>query len=107
MGVPGCPDFACWTASIERVRIVLIASRSRSSLFMPLNSQSPHQCFGQLGFGGFLEMPAEFVAHRREQLVSEIRFAAGAEPLIEGRRQHMGRHTLIDRGLDGPAAFSG
>src|SRR5206468_10597793 len=26
IGVPGCPDFACWTASIERVRIVLIAT---------------------------------------------------------------------------------
>src|SRR5499427_9405739 len=26
IGVPGCPDFACLTASIERVRIVLIAN---------------------------------------------------------------------------------
>src|ERR1044071_2783861 len=26
IGVPGCPDLACWTASIERVRIVLIAN---------------------------------------------------------------------------------
>src|SRR5437016_4647371 len=26
IGVPGCPDFACWTASIERVRMVLIAT---------------------------------------------------------------------------------
>lgn len=24
MGVPGCPDLACWTASIESVRMVLI-----------------------------------------------------------------------------------
>ena len=28
MGVPGCPEFACWTASILRVRIVLIESVS-------------------------------------------------------------------------------
>src|SRR5262245_52230947 len=26
MGVPGWPEFACWTASIARVRIVLIAN---------------------------------------------------------------------------------
>src|SRR5271169_6683428 len=26
IGVPGCPDLACWTASIERVRIVLMAN---------------------------------------------------------------------------------
>src|SRR5262245_3982720 len=26
IGVPGCPDLACWTASIERVRMVLIAN---------------------------------------------------------------------------------
>src|ERR1044071_10087226 len=26
IGVPGCPDLACWTASIESVRIVLIAN---------------------------------------------------------------------------------
>src|SRR5262249_9182400 len=24
IGVPGCPDLACWTASIERVRMVVI-----------------------------------------------------------------------------------
>lgn len=28
MGVPGCPELACWTASIQRVRIVLMASRT-------------------------------------------------------------------------------
>src|SRR6266481_556452 len=31
IGVPGCPDFACCTASIERVRIVLIDSWSSCS----------------------------------------------------------------------------
>src|SRR5262245_60699156 len=34
MGVPGWPDLACWTASIERVRIVLMASRVVSSVVM-------------------------------------------------------------------------
>ena len=28
MGVPGCPDFACWTASIDKVRMVLMQSSS-------------------------------------------------------------------------------
>src|SRR6266481_4417472 len=32
IGVPGCPDFACCTASIDRVRIVLIDSWSSCSL---------------------------------------------------------------------------
>src|SRR4051812_43038077 len=32
MGVPGCPELACWTASIESVRIVLIDSVSSGSL---------------------------------------------------------------------------
>jgi hypothetical protein len=28
IGAPGCPEFAFWTASIDRVRIVSIASCS-------------------------------------------------------------------------------
>src|SRR5437773_12287757 len=32
IGVPGCPDFACCTSSIDRVRIVLIDSWSSCSL---------------------------------------------------------------------------
>src|SRR5213594_2826613 len=36
MGVPGCPDLAACTASMDSVRIVLMASRSRSlSLMAP------------------------------------------------------------------------
>jgi hypothetical protein len=31
MGVPGCPESAFWTASIESVRTVSMQSRSRSS----------------------------------------------------------------------------
>src|SRR5262245_5014512 len=34
IGVPGCPDFACWTASIDSVRMVLMDSCSNCSLFM-------------------------------------------------------------------------
>jgi hypothetical protein len=32
IGVPGCPEFAYWTASMHRVRIVAIASRSGSEM---------------------------------------------------------------------------
>src|SRR6185369_14161933 len=34
MGVPGCPDLAACTASMDSVRIVLMASRSRSPSLM-------------------------------------------------------------------------
>src|SRR5262249_14172001 len=37
IGVPGCPDFACCTASIDKVRIVLIESWS-SSAFVIVSS---------------------------------------------------------------------
>src|SRR5215469_15136741 len=37
IGVPGCPDLACCTASIERVRIVFIDSLSNSSLVIHLS----------------------------------------------------------------------
>src|SRR5262245_41529568 len=32
IGVPGWPEFACWTASIDNVRMVLIDSWSRSGV---------------------------------------------------------------------------
>ena len=35
-----------------------------------------------------LEVPAELEAHRREQLVGEVRLAARAEALVERRREH-------------------
>ena len=37
IGVPGCPDFAFWTASTDRNRMVLIA-RSASALFSTVAS---------------------------------------------------------------------
>src|SRR5918998_4168830 len=35
MGVPGWPEFACWTASIERVRIVFTHSSSSARWSVP------------------------------------------------------------------------
>src|SRR5215470_5799387 len=90
MGVPGWPEFAFWTASMESVRIVLIASWSSSLLVMPsgLRCFSPLSCqprspaLSRLGSGVLLQVPAELVAHGREQLVGEVGLAARTEPLI-------------------------
>src|SRR5215475_13346007 len=54
-----------------------------------------------------LHVPAEFVAHRRQQLVCKRGFAARAEAFVKGGREHRHRYGLIDRGLDGPAPLSG
>ncbi|CAO5247632.1 hypothetical protein FAGKG844_420034 [Frankia sp. AgKG'84/4] len=54
-----------------------------------------------------LGVAAELLAHRGEDLVREQAFPAGAEPLVERRRQHMGGHALLDRGQHRPAALTG
>src|SRR5262245_54807469 len=46
MGVPGWPDFACCTASIESVRIVLIDSWSSCTLVMGSPCASSDVAFG-------------------------------------------------------------
>ena len=56
---------------------------------------------------GLFEVSAELVAHRREQLVLEVRLAARAESLIERRGQNVRRHAFVDRRVDGPAPFTG
>src|SRR5262245_54328874 len=106
MVVPGCPDFACWTASMESVWMVLIARWSRS-LVMSSNSRFLSNAPHSLGFRRLLQMPTKLVAHGREQLIGVIRFAARAKPLEKGGGQHVGRHALIYGGLDRPAAFAG
>src|SRR5713101_4281768 len=53
-----------------------------------------------------LQVPAEFVTHRREQLVRKIGGAARAETLIECGSEHLRRHALVDRGVDRPAALA-
>ena len=52
-------------------------------------------------------MPAEALAHRRQHLFRESVLAARAEAGVERGRQHVGRHRLLDRRHDGPAAFAG
>src|SRR5690349_12692812 len=54
-----------------------------------------------------LDVPAELLPQRRQDLLGERRLLAGAEPGVERGRQHVRRHVLVDRGLDRPAAFAG
>src|ERR1700722_3027154 len=53
-----------------------------------------------------LDMPAELIAHRRQDFDLEFRVAARAEALIQRRREHGNGHALVDARLDGPAAFA-
>jgi hypothetical protein len=53
------------------------------------------------------EVTAELEAHRGEELILVVRFAARKKPLVEGRAQHGNRHPLVNRSLDCPPAFSG
>src|SRR5687768_2929697 len=53
-----------------------------------------------------LDMAAELGAERRQDLFRERVILPRAEALEERRREHVGRHRLFDRGLDGPAPFT-
>src|SRR5450432_486258 len=57
-------------------------------------------------FLGRLDVAAEAEAHRRQQLFAEGVVAARAEAGEQRRRQHIRRHRLLDRRVDGPAAFA-
>src|ERR1035438_9347579 len=54
----------------------------------------------------FLQVAAEAEAHRREQLVLEIRIAARSETLVERGGKNRHRYTDIDGCLDGPSSFA-
>src|SRR6516162_3925689 len=53
-----------------------------------------------------LDVSAEFVAHRRQHPVGEVRLAARAEALIECGRQDMRGDRFVDRRLDRPAPLA-
>src|ERR1700679_1985661 len=56
---------------------------------------------------GRFDMAAEPKAHGREQFFAEGVAHPRTEAGIERGRQHLGRHRLLDRRLDGPAALTG
>src|SRR5437588_7474906 len=51
MGVPGCPELACCTASMDKVRMVLMLNRSMSS-FMVRGSLNRVQQYCRLSLTG-------------------------------------------------------
>src|ERR1017187_9674654 len=56
---------------------------------------------------GFFQMPAESVAHGREQLVLKICVATRTETRVKRRGQHRRRHAFINGRLDRPSSFTG
>ena len=54
-----------------------------------------------------LAVAAKARAHRRQDLLGEGVLLARAETRKQRRGQDFGRHRLVDRGIDGPAAFAG
>src|ERR1700733_7008446 len=54
-----------------------------------------------------LPVTAETGTHRRENLFSKGMLLAGAKSREQRRGQYLGRHRLVDGGVDGPAAFAG
>src|SRR5919108_559172 len=63
IGAPGCPEFAFWTASIERVRMVSIARRS-TDFVATVMGRTP---FGRKGRGrtGIVRRARAGTANRR------------------------------------------
>src|SRR5690349_11756008 len=60
-----------------------------------------------LGWMGFFGVAAELVPQCRQNAVGKVGLAARAEPGVDGRAQHRRGNALVDRGLNGPAAFAG
>src|SRR5947209_5035899 len=99
MGVPGWPEFAAWTASIESVRIVLMLRVSRSAV--PLIEASP----------GTMRAPGGWAAGRDRTIVTDFREIARSRPggsppdsAIAGAPIHYGRshaECQHDRGQRG------
>src|SRR5262249_22969353 len=109
IGVPGCPDFACWTASIERVRMVLIANGTIFSsviifsLRFPLRftylygshfAQTPQVSLGLAACGGqerLDEVPGDGwpygpAAHTQDVQVIVLDPLPGREVVVDERR---------------------
>src|SRR4030095_14485437 len=57
-------------------------------------------------FCGFFHVPTELITHRREHFIRETCLAARAKTLIERGRQDVGRHGLVNGGLDRPTPLA-
>src|SRR5437868_5907774 len=67
IAVPGCPAFACWTASIASVRIVSIesCSRSRSATVAP---------FARSGRNDTGEVAVVIASNLRKEIAGDVLF---------------------------------
>src|SRR5262245_5530784 len=79
-------------------------SASECDVSMLVSPRLIQRCTGLLA--GLLQMPAEAEAHRRQELVLEVRLAPRAEAFVQRGGEYRGRHRFVDRCLDGPAAFA-
>src|SRR5260370_39814165 len=52
------------------------------------------------------DVPAELVAHGRQNLAGEVALSAGTEALVESGAQHRGGYRFVDGREDCPAAFA-
>src|SRR5947209_5825530 len=57
--------------------------------------------------GGALDVAAELLAHRGDQLAAVVTLAARAEAFVQRRAQHVGRDALVDGGQHRPAPLAG
>src|SRR2546428_2126725 len=63
-------------------------------------------CIASSSFGGFFQVSTELIAQSREQFICEICLAARAKTLIQGGRQDVNGHGLVDGGLNRPAPLA-
>src|SRR5499426_2133222 len=96
-----CPR---WTIACRAGKIFLYA---RSPVAPKKTSASEWETFiASSSWGGFFQMSTEFIAQRREQFIGEIGLTARAKTLIQGGRQDVRGHSLVDGGLDRPAPLA-
>src|SRR6266581_5306506 len=100
-GTLRCPrcTIACSAGKIFLyARSPVAPKKTRASAWEP--------CIASSSGGGFFQMSTELIAQRREQFVGEICLAARAKTLIQGGRQDVRGHGLVDGGLDRPAPLA-
>src|ERR1041384_8675428 len=81
------------------------ASRQWTYLHPKRPSQRRRPAWTPSSFG--LLVPAEALAHRREDFLRKRMFLPRAKARVERGREDICRHRLLDRRHQGPAAFAG
>src|SRR6516225_9549193 len=84
-----------------------IASRTKEDQSIRTNVTHKSLRVPALHSCGFFEVSAKSIAHGGQQFVGIVGFATRAETLVKRSRQNRYGDCLINRRLDGPAAFAG